>query len=101
MAVPQEIWTFPKGLLSSSTQEPRVKSQKQGALLALCLQETDLCLDGEEFGSGIKISQFSWPETRKAQFLLIKQKSFNNRNCIFIEKQIGLIFVVSFYINPN
>ena len=49
MAVPQEIWTFPKGLLSSSTQEPRVKSHKQGALLALCLQETDLCLDSASF----------------------------------------------------
>ena len=84
MAVPQEIWTFPKGLLSSSTQEPRVKSQKQGALLALCLQETDLCLDGEEFGSGIKISQFSWPETRKAQFLLIKQNSLSIIEIVFL-----------------
>jgi len=86
MAVPQEIWPFPKGLLSSSTQETRVKSQKQGALPALCLQETDLCLDGEEFGSGIKISQFSWPETRKAQFLLIKQNSLSIIKIVFLYK---------------
>ena len=52
MAVPQEICPFPKGLLSFSTQKPSVKSQKQGALPALCLKETDLCLDGEEFRSG-------------------------------------------------
>ena len=52
MTAPQEIWPFPKGVPSFSTQKPSVKSQKHRALLALCLQETDLCLEGEEFGSG-------------------------------------------------
>lgn len=60
--------------------------QKQGAVSALHLQETDLFLCGEELGAIIKTSQFSWLEMRQAWFPLINKIAFPSPKLHFARK---------------
>lgn len=76
-----------RDILCFSTQKSKCGwKQKQGAVSALHLQETDLFLCGEELGAIIKTSQFSWPEMRQAWFPLINKIALPSPKLHFARK---------------